>query len=144
MKYTIKVTSIENVKETSFHNLVIRASKKEIMEKLGIKPIYHRSGKTKYDWFLILDDKFPFTIYDYKENGCLRADEVIEYHIGWKSEFWINGNFSNQELDNKTGFPKRLEPCEMIIALEERGLTVDQSDSWKRFHGSNGYYFNKK
>jgi len=143
MEHTIKVTSVDNVRETSFHDLVIRASKKEITEKLGIKPIYHRKGKTKYDWFLILDDKFPFTIYDYKEYGRLKADEVIEYHIGWKQEFFIDGEFSNQELDNKTGFPKRLEPREMIVALEERGLTVDQSDSWKSFWGPNGY-FNKK
>lgn len=142
MKHTIKVTSIDNVKETSFHDLVIRASKKEIMEKLGIKPIYHKSGKTNYDWNLILDDKFVFTIYDYKKYGHLKVDEVIEYHIGWKQEFFIDGEFSNQELDNKTGFPKRLEVCEMIVALEERGLSVDQSDSWKRFYGPDGY-FNK-
>lgn len=142
MEHTIKSTSVDNILETSYHDLVIRASKKEIMEKLGIKPIYNRSGKTKYDWYLILDDKFPFTIYDYKRDGILKADEVIEYHIGWKPEFWINGEFSNQELDNNTGFPKRLEPCEMIVALEERGLTVDQSDTWKSFYGPNGF-FNK-
>ena len=143
MEHTIKVTSVDNVRETSFHDLVIRASKNEIVKKLGIKPICHRSGKTKYDWNLILDDKFPFTIYNYKRSGHLKPDEVIEYHIGWKQEFFIDGEFSNQELDNKTGFPKRLEPCEMIVALEERGLTVDQSDSWKMFYGPNGY-FNKK
>jgi hypothetical protein len=142
MEHTIKATTQDNIIETSYHDLVIRASKNEIVKKLGIKPIYNRKGKTKYDWYLILDDKFPFTIYDYKE-GRLKANDVIEYHIGWKPEFWINGEFSNQELDNKTGFPKRLEPCEMIVALEYRGLTVDQSDSWKRFYGPNGY-FNKK
>lgn len=143
MEHTIKATTQDNIIETSYHDLVIRASKNEIVKKLGIKPIYNRKGKTKYDWYLILDDKFPFTIYDYKEEGRLKANDVIEYHIGWKPEFWINGEFSNQELDNKTGFPKRLEPCEMIVALEYRGLTVDQSDSWKRFYGPNGY-FNKK
>ena len=143
MEHTIKATTQNNVLETSYHDLVIRASKKEIVEKLGIKPRYNRKGKTKYDWHLILDDKFPFTIYDYKENGRLKADEVIEYHIGWKPEFWINGEFSNQELDNRTGFPKRLEPCELIVALEERGLTVDQSETWKMFFGPNGC-FNKK
>lgn len=140
MKHTIKATTRDNILETSYHDLVIRASKKEIMEKLGIKPIYYRSGKTKYDWYLILDDKFPFTIYDYKQDGRLKADEVIEYHIGWKPEFWINGEFTNKELDNKTGFPKRLEPCEMIVAFEERGLDVDQSDTWKSFYGPNGYF----
>lgn len=143
MEHTIKATTQNNILETSYHDLVIRASKNEIVEKLSIKPIYNRKGKTKYDWYLILDDKFPFTIYDYKEDGRLKADEVIEYHIGWKAASWINGEFSNQELDNKTGFPKRLELCELIVALEERGLTVDQSDSWKRFYGPNGY-FNKK
>lgn len=143
MEHIIKATTQDNILETSYHDLVIRASKNEIVEKLGIKPIYNRKGKTRYDWYLILDDKFPFTIYDYKEDAHLKADEVIEYHVGWKPEFWINGEFSNQELDTKTGFPKRLEPCEMIVALEERGLTVDQSDSWKRYYGPNGY-FNKK
>lgn len=143
MEHTIKATTKDNILETSYHDLVIRASKNEIVEKLGIKPIYNRKGKTKYNWYLMLDNKFPFTIYDYKEYGHLKVDEVIEYHIGWKQEFFINGEFSNQELDNKTGFPKRLEPCEIIVALEERGLTVDQSDSWKRLFGPNGY-FNKK
>ena len=143
MEHTITATTMNNILETSYHDLVIRASKNEIVEKLGIKPIYNRKGKTKYDWYLMLDNKFPFTIYDYKEDGRLKADEVIEYHIGWKPAYFINGEFSNQELDNRTGFPKRLEPCEMIVALEERGLTVDQSDSWKSFWGPNGY-FNKK
>ena len=140
MKHTIKEIDIEKTFETSFHDLIIRASKNEIVEKIGIKPIYNRSGKTHYDWPLILDDKFVFTIYDYEE-GILKADDVIEYHIGWKPEFFINGEFTNQELDPKTGFPKRIEVCEMIVALEERGLEVDQAASWKDFYGPNGYFY---
>ena len=143
MEHTIKATTQNNILGTSYHDLVILASKNEIEEKLGIKPIYNRKGKSKYDWYLILNDKFPFTIYDYKEDSHLKPDDVIEYHIGWKQEFFINGEFSDEELDNKTGFPKRFEPCEIIVALEERDLTVDHSDSWKRLFKPNEY-FNKK
>jgi len=142
MKHTIKSVDPDKTFETSFHDLIIRASKNEIVKKLGIKPFCSHEGKTHYDWSLILDDKFIFTIYDYKE-GKIKPNDVIEYHIGWKPEWFINGEFSNQELDPKTGFPKRLEVCELIVALEERDLEVDQSDSWKRFYGPDGY-FNKK
>ena len=42
MEHTIKATTKDNILGTSYHDLVIRASKNEIVEKLGIKPIYNR------------------------------------------------------------------------------------------------------
>lgn len=134
MKHTIKETSIENTFNTSFHDLIVRASKNEIVEKLGVNPKDNYPSKTNYNWALILNDTFVFTIYDYKEERRIKVDDIIEFHIGWKQLFFINGDTSQNEIDDKTGFPTQLEACEMIEALEERGLTVDHSSSWKVFH----------
>ena len=143
MKHKIKQVTWKEVQETSYHDLVVRASKTQIEKALGFKPIYHRErSKTKYDWYLMLNDKFPFTIYDMSRGYKLGKDDIIEYHIGWKPQYYYNGEFSNQELDDK-GFPKQLDVCYVIEALEERGLEVDQSDSWKSFYGPGGY-FNKE
>jgi len=136
MNYKITQATVNDVSNTSFHDFVIRASKNEIVKKLGIKPLYSRDGKTHYNWYLLLDDKWPFTIYDYKEYGRLKTDDVIEYHIGWKSLFFINGKTEVSEVNEKTGFPEQMEACEMILALEERGLDVDHSNSWKIFHSN--------
>lgn len=136
MNYKITQATFNDVLDTSFHDFVIRASKNEIVEKLGIKPLYTRDGKTHYNWYLLLDGKWPFTIYDYKEYGRLKTDDIIEYHIGWKSLFYINGKTGVSEVNDKTGFPEQMEACEMILALEERGLTVDHSNTWKIFHSN--------
>lgn len=143
MKHEIKQVDWKDIAETSYHDLVVRASKVQIEKAIGIKPIYHKErGKTKYDWYLMLDDnmhKFPFTIYDMSRGERLGKDDVIEYHIGWKPKMFYDGQFSNQELDNN-GFPKNIDVCYVIEALEERGLEFDQSDSWKSFYGPNGYF----
>lgn len=112
--------------ETSYHDWIIRASKTEIMKKLGFKPKYNRSGdKWTYQWNCCLDDgKYYFIIYDMSYGRKLGKDEVTEYHIGFNDDFNSIRNF----------FPEKIEAIDMLLALVERELEIDHSDSWKLFH----------
>ena len=117
--------------EVSYHDWVIRASKTEIMKKLGFKPSYNRSGyKYHYQWNCSLDNgRYYFTIYDMSYGRKLGKDEVTEYHIGF------DDNFDSIHIF----FPEKIEACDMLIALIEAGLQIDHSDTWKLFH-ENGVF----
>lgn len=117
--------------EVSYHDWVIKASKTEIMKKLGFKPSYNRSGyKSHYQWKCSLDNgRYYFTIYDMSYGRKLGKDEVTEYHIGFDDNFDSINIF----------FPEKIEACDMLIALEEAGLKIDHADSWKLFH-ENGVF----
>ena len=112
--------------ETSYHDWIVRASKTEIMEKLGFKPKYNPSGdKWTYQWNCNLNDgQYYFTIYDMSYGRKLGKDEVTEYHIGF------DDNFDSIHIF----FPENPNACDMLTALEEYGLKIDHSDIWKKFH----------
>ena len=82
-----RITKIEDHTQlygTCYHDYVINDSKEHIMAALGIKPKYNPGGyKTYYDWELLLDGKYPFTIYDMSRGHRLKKTDVIEYHLGW-------------------------------------------------------------
>lgn len=77
-KYTGKFVS------TSFYGDTIKTSCKELTELFGN---WHESDpeKVNFEWNLILDDKIPFTIYDWKEYD-LKESDVINYHIGARNK----------------------------------------------------------
>ena len=97
----IKETDINNVIGTSFHNDTINASVNELISILHIEPFKHFDDKTKFEWRLeyyseILNKRFYFTIYDYRENWDSYNDSEtgvsdylyttkIDWHIGGKS-----------------------------------------------------------
>lgn len=112
--------------ETSYHDWIVKASKTEIMNKLGFKPKYNSSGdKWTYQWNCNLNDgQYYFIIYDMSYGRKLGKDEVIEYHIGFNDKYDDIHNF----------FPENTNACDMLIALEEYGLKIDHSDIWKKFH----------
>lgn len=117
--------------EVSYHDWVINASKTEIMNKLGFKPKYNRSGyKWTYQWNCSLNDgEYYFTIYDMSYGRKLKKDEVTEYHIG----------FDDTYNDIRNFFPNNIHALNMISALLERGFDIDHSDIWKRYH-ENGIF----
>lgn len=131
MKHTITTLSEENnIGGTSYHDIVINASKNEIEKKLGIHAYVNKNDSiTKYEWDLELDNKIPFTIYDYNMHE-LGEDDVIEYHVGWKTEPY------NDELDND-GFPTSIDGLYIVEALVERGFSVSPSKVWQMFHSNN-------
>ena len=79
MNAIIKETDINNVIGTSFYNDTINANVNELISILRVEPFKDFVDKTKFQWNLeyyseILNKRFYFTIYDYKENW--------EQHIG--------------------------------------------------------------
>ena len=131
--HTIKKTDFKNIIGTSYHSWIIRGSKKEITDKIGIEPYYWDNGDTYYNWNLLLDDKFSFSIYDTSDGDFLSEDDVIEFHLGWKSDYYDEGKF-----------PETLEVLELIEALEERDLNVDHSNIWYSFYGDKYNASNKE
>lgn len=128
------ITSLFNEKiifGTSYHDIVVNASKNEIEKKLGIPAYVNENGsKTKYKWNLELDNKIPFTIYDYDMDE-LSEEDIIEYHVGWKSK-----SYSDDELD-KDGYPTSLDGLYIVEALVEQGFSVSPSRVWQMFHLNN-------
>lgn len=101
MNATVKTTEIKNVIGTSFHDDIINANVNELINILNINPIIDVNDKIKFQWNLeyyseILNKRFYFTIYDYKEdwekhigdspgvNDYLYTTK-IDWHIGGKS-----------------------------------------------------------
>ena len=101
MNAVIKETEFKNVVGTSFHDDIINANVNELIKILNINPIIDFNDKTKFQWDLeyyseILNKRFYFTIYDYKEDwdqhvGCATGvndylyTSKINWHIGGKS-----------------------------------------------------------
>ena len=112
--------------EVSYHDWVVRASKNEIIKKLGFGPtkIYENKDCT-YQWNCLLNGgEYYFTIYDVDGDYEPGDNELTEYHIGFKEHYDDIHNF----------FPNTLEALNMIEALGERGFDVDHSETWKHFH----------
>jgi hypothetical protein len=119
MNVVIKETDFSNVIGTSYHNDTINASVNELIKILNINPIIDFNDKTKFQWNLeyyseILNKRFYFTIYDYKENwehhiGCSPGvndylyTTKIDWHIGGKSgddtilvKVWLKNKLNNK------------------------------------------------
>ena len=75
--------------EVSYHDWVVRASKNEIIEKLGFGPTkVYEDRDYNYQWNCLLDgDKYYFTIYDMSYGETHTDDEVIEWHIGFNDKY---------------------------------------------------------
>lgn len=73
------------VYSTSYYLGVILASANEISKVLG-KGVFYNTFDTKREWHRMTADGIPFAIYDYKEYRKINASDVIEYHIGARSE----------------------------------------------------------
>lgn len=143
MKHSVKLLEdTKLIKGTSYNDWIVRGSKTQIQKILKIKPRYVKTAGSKctYMWHLILDDKYPFCIYDMSYGYKLGKDEVIEYHIGWKTEY--DNRLNRFPNDEKGKFPETLHGCLIIEALEELGLDVDHSEMWYRYTGEK--YFNVK
>lgn len=84
---TIKPISSAHTASTSFHGTTISASVAELTAAFGPASCIDNTGadKVNYEWCLQLDGE-PFTIYDWKEYRPLHPTEIIEWHIGGKSQ----------------------------------------------------------
>lgn len=82
-KHTISVA--ENIGPfTSFHDYVIEATKDHLTKCFGIQPVELNNEKVKYQWEFKLDNRWGFTVYDWK--NCNSEHGKIKWHIGWKDE----------------------------------------------------------
>lgn len=109
--------------EVSYHDWVVRASKNEIIKKLGFGPTKEGKDGQKFhhQWNCNLNNgEYFFTIYDVDGDYELGDNELTEYHIGFKEHYDDIHNF--------------FEALNMIEALGERGFDVDHSETWKHFH----------
>lgn len=120
---------------SSYHSWVIKGTKNEIIRKLGIKPENllkkkGTDGKTKYEWVLLFDNKFPFTIYDMSGDECepVGPNEYYEYHLGWTPASWNHNDSSFRVPDTEDAW-------ELIQYLREIGLNADHSKSWYAWNG---------
>ena len=78
-----KITDFRKVDGTSFHQIIIKASKDDLTRILGPEH-YHIGGaedKRQYEWEIEINGKV-MTIYDWKEYRDFDANEVIEWHVG--------------------------------------------------------------
>lgn len=69
---------------TSFHNIELKASPRDLIEAYG-QPTYldnTGSDKINFEWEMETDDGRAFNIYDWKEYRELELDEQIDWHIG--------------------------------------------------------------
>ena len=83
----IKPISSAHTASTSFHGSTIPASVEELTAAFGPATCIDNTGEDKvnYEWCLQLDGE-PFTIYDWKQYRSIDPTEIIEWHIGGKSQ----------------------------------------------------------
>jgi hypothetical protein len=69
---------------TSFHDITIQATVKELREALGTPMDANNSGQDKvnFEWVAETETGSVFTVYDWKEYRSLREDELVDWHIG--------------------------------------------------------------
>jgi len=79
----------DNFVLTSFHGVTIHTSYNKLVEAIGKPQCEDNSGEDKvnFDWDCETEDGIFFTIYDWKEYRSLDLDEIIEFHIGGKSQY---------------------------------------------------------
>lgn len=73
-----------NAEGTSFFGATINATVSQLVEALGPADYSDNGGggKTNFDWWRKTQGGIVFTVYDYKEYRELRANEVVNWHIG--------------------------------------------------------------
>ena len=70
--------------ETSFHNVVVSATVRELRQVLGEPACEQNDGEDKvnFEWEMETKNGKVFTVYDWKEYRQIEEDEEIEWHIG--------------------------------------------------------------
>ena len=86
MSKVIKLKDHDRIYGTSYHNATVRASMAELENKFGVKAKRCvGDGKTKYEMLLEVDGTVT-SIYDWKEEGRVTKNTVLELHIGTMTE----------------------------------------------------------
>jgi hypothetical protein len=83
MKKTFKDTS-----GTSFHQVTINTTVNELTRVLGEPDYKGNDGEDKinFEWECETEDGDVITIYDWKNYRSIGLDEVIEFHLGGRSQ----------------------------------------------------------
>lgn len=114
-KYKYRITAVrqlDSIGGTSYRGYKIRASKEQIERALGIKPLYWGCSQVNWEWRLVLDGLWVFTIYNMAYGRRYRKDETLDFHLGWHPQEYLHGD----------EFPA----IELSRAMEERGLWVER------------------
>ncbi len=83
----MKATSKSSI-GTSFHGTTINASVEMLIKVLG-KPSFECNDgedKVNFEWIMENSEGDVFTIYDWKEYAPLGREDMVEFHIGGRSE----------------------------------------------------------
>ena len=83
-----KLTDLNLVNGTSFHGVVINTSIKKLKSVLGEPTIQDNTGEDKVnvEWGVITKHGIVGTIYDWKEYRRLGENDIVQFHIGGKTE----------------------------------------------------------
>lgn len=83
-----KLTDLNLLNGTSFHGVVINTSIKKLKSVLGEPTIQDNTGEDKVnvEWGVITKQGIVGTIYDWKEYRRLGEDDIVQFHIGGKTE----------------------------------------------------------
>ena len=83
-----KLTDLNLLNGTSFHGVVINTSIKKLKSVLGEPTIQDNTGEDKVnvEWGVITKQGIVGTIYDWKEYRRLGENDIVQFHIGGKTE----------------------------------------------------------
>ena len=83
-----KLTDLNLLNGTSFHGVVINTSIKKLKSVLGEPTIQDNTGEDKVnvEWGVITKEGIVGTIYDWKEYRRLGENDIVQFHIGGKTE----------------------------------------------------------
>ena len=83
-----KLENLDLINGTSFHGVVINTSIKKLKSVLGEPTIQDNTGEDKVnvEWGVITKQGIVGTIYDWKEYRRLGEDDIVQFHIGGKTE----------------------------------------------------------
>lgn len=72
---------------TSFHDVTVTATPKQLLDLLGPAQWGYNDGrdKTNFDWVCDTAEGILFTIYDWKYYRALDLNEEVVWHIGGRS-----------------------------------------------------------
>ena len=83
-----KLENLDLINGTSFHGVVINTSIKKLKSILGEPTIQDNTGEDKVnvEWGVITKQGIVGTIYDWKEYRRLGENDIVQFHIGGKTE----------------------------------------------------------
>ena len=86
--------------EVSYHDWVVRASKNEIIEKLGFGPTkIYEDRDYNYQWNCLLDGgKYYFTIYDMSYGETITDDDEFDRYLYYKTKECTNWEEIKKQL----------------------------------------------